>query len=98
MKITKEFILENKTDNGSWTRSQMQALGLKWPLEAGWKTRVIGLEISDENVEIFKSKIPAKPKKISRKRLRGILNRRKTLSNQELNSALKKIKGEILNR
>ena len=99
MLITNDFIVENKTARGSWTRSQMQSLGVTWPPETGWKERVIGLEISDRNVEIFKSKLPAK--KVFQNidfELESITSRRRNLSTKAMQNTINKFGEEILGR
>jgi hypothetical protein len=53
MIITKKFLMDNRTRHGAWTRCQIEALGLKWPLKQGWQTRIIGKEISSESAERF---------------------------------------------
>ncbi len=40
--ITNEFIDSAKSDAGAWSRKQVEILGLKWPLRAGWKLKIIG--------------------------------------------------------
>ena len=32
----------------SWTRRQMELIGIEWPQRRGWKLRVIGTTIDDE--------------------------------------------------
>ncbi len=45
MIITKEWLNKHKTANGAWTKRQIEALGLKWPVRKGWQKLVIGREI-----------------------------------------------------
>ena len=35
-KVTRDWIIDNKTPAGAWTRYQIQALGLHWPPASGW--------------------------------------------------------------
>ncbi len=63
MKLTRQFIMDNRTPKGSWTRSQIEALGLKWPPLHGWIDTVIGKELTDEQVRVFSAKTPAKAAK-----------------------------------
>lgn len=58
--ITKKYILDNRTNRGSWTEPQLVALGAGWPPRKGWMRRVLGNPISDENARIFESKIGIK--------------------------------------
>jgi hypothetical protein len=61
--LTKQYIMDNRTEAGSWTKSQMIALGVGWGAKKGWLGRIIGEEISEENAEIFERKIKAKSTK-----------------------------------
>lgn len=58
--ITKDYIMSNRTSRGSWTRAQIQALGLKWPPVAGWITEAVGTHITPEQARAFESKQYAK--------------------------------------
>jgi hypothetical protein len=49
MKITRQMIHDNETEYGSWTRAQIEALGVKWPPRNGWLGKLEGSEISPEN-------------------------------------------------
>ena len=51
--ITREFILDNTTDNGSWTRKQFEALGIKYPPRQGWMQNLIGQKISKSRAQKF---------------------------------------------
>lgn len=54
IKITNEFLQENKTARGGYTAAQLVALGLNYSdLKKGWKSDVIGKEITEENARIF---------------------------------------------
>ena len=55
MIITKDFIMKYRTTRGSWTRSQIEDLGITWPAKRGWKDRVVGTEITEEKAESFKN-------------------------------------------
>lgn len=46
--ITNEFIESLKSDKGGFTRKQLEAIGVTWPPEKGWKGKVIGKEIERE--------------------------------------------------
>ena len=59
MKVTRQFIMDNRTARGSWTRPQIEALGIEWPPTQGWVDRVIGLELTPEQAHQFKvSNVP----------------------------------------
>lgn len=60
MKLTRQFIMEHRTLKGSWTRSQIEALGIEWPPRQGWIDTAIGKEIGNQQVLIFTAKKPAK--------------------------------------
>jgi hypothetical protein len=53
MKITNEFIKLGASDRGGWNKHQLEVLGVPWPPTEGWKDRIIGTEISDEDAKEF---------------------------------------------
>lgn len=55
MIITDEWITDNCSKSRGWTKKQLAALGVSWPPKSGWKKRVIGMEISEENRIIFEN-------------------------------------------
>lgn len=59
LEITESYLMKNRTNKKSWTRSQFEALGVEWPPNKGWKSRVIGLTISPEQQKIFEAKLSA---------------------------------------
>lgn len=65
MKISREFIMEHRTDRGAWTKAQLSAIGVKWPPEKGWINRVVGRGISEDQRVAFingaKIRVKAKP-------------------------------------
>ena len=36
-----------------WTRKQMNAVGVSWPLVAGWREQLVGTKVSPEAFYIF---------------------------------------------
>ncbi len=58
--ITKDYIMNNRTKKGSWTRKQIQALGIEWPPRAGWINDVTGSYITQEKARQFEAKESAK--------------------------------------
>jgi hypothetical protein len=48
MIVTREWIDQNQTGNCAWTADQLKILGVSWPPSKGWKQKVIGLILSDE--------------------------------------------------
>lgn len=78
MIITKEYLEAHKTENGSYTRVQVEALGDKWGhMKKGWLKKLIGTELSPENAAKFESKKTAKDarrdKRIAKHRIDGEL-------------------------
>lgn len=55
MLITKEWLDAHRTDRGAWTLAQMQALGVHWPMPAGWRDALYGIEIDDETAKRFEA-------------------------------------------
>lgn len=60
MKLTREYIMKFRTDRGSWTQPQIEALGIDWPPRHGWIDRLEGKEISDDNRIRFESRLGVK--------------------------------------
>lgn len=44
-RVTQEWLEEFRTDEGGYTRDQLQQLGVGWPPPKGWKRRATGLRI-----------------------------------------------------
>ena len=55
MKVTRQFIMDNRTPRGSWTQAQIEALGIVWPPRAGWIDGVIGQELTETQVRQFQN-------------------------------------------
>lgn len=55
MKITSSFIDKNKTKNGGWTKRQLEILGVSWPPQKGWKSKTLGLILTDFEVKEFQN-------------------------------------------
>jgi hypothetical protein len=53
MITTEEYINKFRTRKRSFTKAQVLALGLEWPLKKGWKKAMVGLEITEEQQKIF---------------------------------------------
>ena len=53
MKLTRAMIDSGKSDRGGWNRAQLQILGVSWPPQHGWPSRIIGKEISAKDYERF---------------------------------------------
>lgn len=53
--VTSEWLEKYKTPNGGFLYQQVTAIGVNWPLVSGWKTRVIGKVISEEQRQVFEA-------------------------------------------
>lgn len=53
IEVDENYLNKHKTKKGAWTRNQLLAIGVEWPLVSGWKERVIGTTISPEQQMIF---------------------------------------------
>jgi ribonuclease HI len=53
--LTNEFIDACKTPSGSWNRRQFDVIGVDWPPRHGWKSTVIGNQITDDQKAEFKA-------------------------------------------
>lgn len=56
MKLTRQMILDARTDAGGWTMAQIQCIGIKWPPYKGWIDDLVGKEISQEKYDRFVEK------------------------------------------
>lgn len=53
IKLTKEIIEAARTPNGGFTRKQLAALGISWPVQGNWIKEKIGTYITKEQLEEF---------------------------------------------
>jgi hypothetical protein len=53
--VTREWILNYRTQNGAWTSKQLAFIGVSWPPIAGWIKRAVGTKISVEAKAAFES-------------------------------------------
>lgn len=53
--ITKEWLQNNKTVRGGYTKAQAEILLQTWPLKKGWQNKVIGKKIWIEMKNRFES-------------------------------------------
>ena len=56
-RVTRLWLVEHQTNNGAWTRDQLQALGIGWPPLTGWMLRVMGTEITIEAKARFEAQL-----------------------------------------
>lgn len=52
-RITNELLAAGESQRRGWSKAQLAAVGVEWPPLKGWKSRIVGLEISDDNAAIF---------------------------------------------
>ena len=52
MRLTKEIIEQGMSSRGGWNMQQLSLLGIR-ELKKGWKNRLIGIEVSEENINKF---------------------------------------------
>lgn len=51
--ITRDWIFDNRTKRGAWTKEQINALGLRWPAKAGWIDEIVDTPISSHDARRF---------------------------------------------
>ena len=87
MIITKQYLMDNRTEAGSWTRDQVTALGIDWPPSKGWQSRVLGLELTKEQriqFEAKKSARKAKSGNLAKAAYSSVISRIKELTDRNL--------------
>lgn len=72
MKITRDFIIQNKSVTGGWNNAQLSALGLEWPPKRGWFDRIIAGDFTQHQIDEFVRLGQHRPSKKERKALRAI--------------------------
>lgn len=60
MILTRRYIMNHRTDKGSWTKPQIEALGIDWPPRQGWIYRACGQTIGHTDQQIFESRMGVK--------------------------------------
>lgn len=53
--VSKEWVLENRTKRGAWTKAQLACLEVSWPPKKGWLLEVIGIPLLEEAKIKFES-------------------------------------------
>lgn len=53
--VTAEWLEQNKTKAGAYSKQQLKVLGVDWPPGKGWQKRIIGKEIRDSQSLQFES-------------------------------------------
>lgn len=66
MIVTKDWLERHATAGMGWTYKQLKAIGVETPPRSGWKDRVVGLQITDEQAKKFveSRKKPRKAKQV----------------------------------
>ncbi len=53
VQITQELIQAGESGAGGWNQAQLELLGVKWPLQHGWRRRIEGSLIPKADAEKF---------------------------------------------
>jgi len=96
--VTKQWLHKNKTPAGGYTRTQIEALGNKWPPKSGWPKRAIGIHITEDQRKMFEDGafIKAKQKKQEIVNLTRIVFLEKELEILKLEEEIKRLKKKLL--
>lgn len=76
MRVTRDWLMQHRSERGGWNFSQLALLGESWPPTKGWIERAIDREISDERAALFveySKRRPSKNERQSVKRMVGLL-------------------------
>ena len=69
MIITDTWIATHGTGANSWTAAQLRCLGVPWPPPQGWRRRLIGTSITDEQARGFEALGLERRRKLARQTL-----------------------------
>lgn len=53
--VTREWMDANRTAGGAWKAKQLRAIGVSWPLTAGWQSRAEGRQVTQAARLLFQS-------------------------------------------
>jgi hypothetical protein len=53
--VTEKWVITHARPGGAWSAKQLAAIGVSWPPKKGWKQRVEGMEISEEQRQTFEA-------------------------------------------
>lgn len=53
--VTKKLFRDGMSKNGGYSRAQYEAIGVAYPLRAGWHKKLIGSQVTDGQVRRFMS-------------------------------------------
>lgn len=76
MRVTREWLMQHRSERGGWNFSQLALLGETWPPAKGWIERAIDREIADDRAALFVEYSKRRPNKAERqdvKRMVGLL-------------------------
>ncbi len=51
--ISQTLLDAGRSDRGSWSKRQLQLLGVPYPLQSGWKQRILGQTVSEQTARDF---------------------------------------------
>lgn len=51
--VTKEILDKGRSYGGSFSHKQLEYLNCPIPLQKGWEKRLLGVEVSEENIDAF---------------------------------------------
>lgn len=74
MLITREWVKKHATGANSWTREQLECLGVEWPPRKGWLSERIGRYISPEKAAEFERLGAARRQTLAMKAVQGDLS------------------------
>lgn len=70
MILTREAIHAAASQGGGWSRAQLSLLGVSWPPQRGWLSRLIGTAIPDGTYAQFLA-LKSKPRILTAKRAKN---------------------------
>jgi hypothetical protein len=58
--VTNAWLMQHQSRRDAWTADQLAAIGISWPPKHGWKHRVIGTTITDQQKARFEQALRAR--------------------------------------
>ncbi len=65
VELTSDLIEAAKSEQGGWTREQLECIGIGWPPPKEWKRQVIGRKIDKASAERFLKLKKASPDQLN---------------------------------
>jgi hypothetical protein len=92
--ITRTWLKTHTTKRGGYTKAQIKALGLSYPLLSGWMDELVGTEISAEAANAFEDSksVYSNVKGVKFKKLKSAIN---SLKDNELKAMFNSIRDEL---